>query len=75
MFPPDVIGALIVIVPAVIIAKLALLKQPRAVYYFSLALIAVGVGYLASTGALTEIGNAVTGNAAPPVTEPSPVSP
>lgn len=75
MIPAEVIGGLIVIVPAVVIAKLALLKAPRAIYWFTLALIAVGIGYLASVGALTDIGNAVLGNEAPPIAEPSPVSP
>lgn len=75
MIPPAILGALIVGVPAVIVAYLALFRAPRAVLWFALALIAVGLGYLASTGALTDIANAVLGSAAPPVTEPSPVSP
>ncbi len=75
MIPPDFLGALIIILPAVVIARLALAKQPRGIYWFTLALIAVGVGYLASTGALADIGNAILGVDAPPVTEPSPVSP
>lgn len=75
MISPALLGALIVGVPAVIVAYLALFKAPRAVLWFAFALIAVGLGYLASTGALTDIADAVLGNEAPPVSEPSPVSP
>lgn len=75
MIPPAVFGALIVGIPAVIVAYLALYKAPRAVLWFAFALILVGLGYLASTGALTDIADAVLGIEAPPVTEPSPVSP
>ena len=73
---PTVIGALIVGVPAVIIAYLALYKAPRGVFWFACALILVGLGYLASTGALVDIADAVVGSAAPlPTAEPQPVSP
>jgi len=75
MIPPAILGALIVGVPAVIIAYLALFKAPRAILWFALALIAVALGYLAATGALTDIANAVLGNEPPPVAEPQPVSP
>lgn len=75
MIPPSVLGALIVGLPAVLVAYLALFKAPRAVLWFALALIAVGLGYLAATGALTDIADAVLGIAAPPVPEPSPVAP
>ncbi len=75
MISPAILGALIVGVPAVIIAYLVLFRAPRAVLWFAFALIAVGLGYLASTGALTDIANAVLGNEAPPVSEPSPVAP
>ncbi|MEI9899842.1 MAG: hypothetical protein WDN31_06460 [Hyphomicrobium sp.] len=43
--------------------------------WFAFALIAVGLGYLAATGALTDIADAVLGNEAPPLAEPSPVAP
>ena len=75
MIPPVVIGALIVGVPAVLVAYLTLFKAPRAVFWFALALIAVGLGYLAATGALTDIADAVLGSTAPSVPEPSPVAP
>jgi dipeptide/tripeptide permease len=75
MIPPVALGALIVGVPAVVVAYLALFKAPRAIFWFALALIVVGLGYLGATGALVDIADAVLGVEAPPVTEPSPVSP
>ncbi|MFA5900050.1 MAG: hypothetical protein WC829_13170 [Hyphomicrobium sp.] len=75
MISPTVLGALIVGVPAVVVAYLALFKAPRAVFWFAVALIVVGLGYLASTGALTDIADGVLGNEPPPVSEPQPVSP
>lgn len=75
MIPPAILGALIVGVPAVLVAYLALFKSPRAILWFALALIAVGLGYLAATGALTDVANAVLGNEPPPVAAPSPVAP
>lgn len=75
MIPPVVLGALIVGVPAALVAYLTLFKAPRAILWFALALIAVGLGYLAATGALVDIADAVLGNEPLPVTEPSPVSP
>lgn len=75
MIPPVAIGALIVGVPAVLVAWLALYKAPRAVFWFALALIAVGLGYLGATGALVDIADAVVGTAMPPASEPSPVAP
>lgn len=70
-----ILGALIVGVPAVLVAYLALFKQSRPILWFVLALIAVGLGYLGSTGSLADIGAAVVGEAEPVVSEPSPVAP
>jgi len=75
MMSPEITGGLIVGVPAVIVAYIALRRQPRGILLFALALIAVGLGYLASTGALADIAGAVLGSEVPPVSEPSPVSP
>lgn len=75
MIPPTVLGALIVGVPAVIVAWLVLFNRARPVFWFAVALILVGLGYLAATGALVDIADAVLGSEAPPVTEPSPVAP
>jgi dipeptide/tripeptide permease len=72
---PIVLGALIVGVPAVLVAFLALRRQPRGIFLFALALILVGLGYLGSTGALVDIADTVLGTEAPAVPEPSPVAP
>ncbi|HJZ31507.1 MAG TPA: hypothetical protein VKF35_10400 [Hyphomicrobiaceae bacterium] len=55
MLPAKLAGALILGVPAMALAWLALRRQPRAVLLFALALILVGLGYLAATGASDEI--------------------
>jgi hypothetical protein len=77
MIPSVLAGALIIGVPAVIIAYLVLYRQPRWIFWFTVALILVGLGYLAGTGALTDIANAVLGDVAPEVisNEPSPIAP
>ena len=49
MYSPDIAGAIIVGLPAVIIAYLALWRKNRPVFWFALALVAVGLGYLATT--------------------------
>ena len=48
---------------AVILAVLwvVLRKQPRAVWLFALALVAVGLGYLATTNAPTELARTIFG--------------
>jgi len=63
MILPLIAGALIVGVPAVLIAWLALWRWHRQVFWFALALIVVGLGYLASTGALADIANMILGGA------------
>jgi dipeptide/tripeptide permease len=75
MISPLVLGALIVGVPAALVAFIALRRQPRGILLFALALILVGLGYLGSTGALVDIADTVMGTATPAVPEPSPVAP
>lgn len=58
---PDTVGGLILGVPAIIIAYVALWRSQRAVFWFAVALILVGVGYLVATGAAADIGRLVTG--------------
>lgn len=58
---PEVIGALIVAVPASFIATLLFWRRMRPVFWFALALIVVGVGYLVATGATADIAQAVLG--------------
>jgi multisubunit Na+/H+ antiporter MnhB subunit len=56
-------GVLIVGLLGVLIAYLALWRRHRPVFWFALALIVVGLGYLASTGALADIANMILGGA------------
>ena len=74
MISAVVAGALIVGLPAVLIAYLALWRRQRPVFWFVLALITVGVGYLASSGALADIANLILGAApfATPAVTPAP---
>jgi dipeptide/tripeptide permease len=58
---PDVVGAFIVALPAVVLALLLFWRSLRPVFWFALALIAVGVGYLVSTGATADIAHLVMG--------------
>ncbi len=60
---PMVIGAFIVGLPAVVVAILLFWRRLRPVFWFALALIVVGVGYLAATGATADIAGTVLGAA------------
>ncbi len=57
----DIIGAIIVALPAVVLAIFLFWRHLRPVFWFALALIVVGVGYLVSTGATADIGHLVMG--------------
>ncbi len=59
----DLIGALVLGVPALIIAYVAFFWRRRPIFWFVVALVLVGLGYLGSTGALREIGAFVVGEA------------
>ncbi len=65
MISPTIVGALIVGIPAAIVAYLALWHRNRPVFWFALALIAVGLGYLDFSGALDDIANLVLGKELP----------
>lgn len=52
---PKLIGALIIAIPAILMARLILWRRNAAVYWFAVVLIAVGVGYLMATGATDDI--------------------
>jgi hypothetical protein len=63
------LGTLALLAPAVVIAWTALWRRHRPVFWGTLALIAVGLGYLVATGAAHDIGIAVGGtpaDSAPP---------
>ena len=64
MISPTVIAALVLGVPALVIAYVAFFWRRRPMFWFVVALVLVGLGYLGSTGALREIGALVVGEAA-----------
>ncbi len=53
---PQILGSLILVVPALAIAWAALWRKNRMVFWFALVLILVGAGYLNATGAARDIG-------------------
>lgn len=55
MLTPKIAGAVILGVPLIVLAWAALWRRQRPVFFFALALILVGVGYLAATGATDDI--------------------
>jgi dipeptide/tripeptide permease len=55
MTPADIAGAVLLGLPLYVTAWLVLRKQPRAIFYFALALLAVGLGYLTAVGASGDI--------------------
>lgn len=61
MLSPKILGALILGVPLIVAAWALLWRQNRQVFYFALAAIVVGLGYLAATGATDEIAQRVVG--------------
>ena len=63
MISPTVIGALVLGVPALFIAYVSFFWRRRPIFWFVVALVLVGLGYLASTGALREIGIRLMGEA------------
>jgi hypothetical protein len=59
-YTPSIIGLLLLGLPPIILAYVALRKQ-RPVFYFAVALILMGLGYLATTPTPTGIARAVLG--------------
>lgn len=55
MLSPKIYGAIILGLPLVIIAWALLWRRHRAIFGFALALIAVALGYLMTTGATDDI--------------------
>ena len=70
MIPAKIAGAIILGVPLIAAAWVLLPRQPRPVFWFALALILVGIGYLMSTGATDDIGRAIV---PAPALEPVPI--
>lgn len=74
MMDPTIIGALVVGIPALLIAYVAFWGRQRSIFWFVLALVVAGLGYLGSTGALADIANLILGSAPSqtPVITPAP---
>lgn len=66
---PRLLGAILLGIPLLIIAWALLWRRNRAVFWFALALIAVALGYLMSTGATDEIAQRLI----PQISSPPPV--
>ena len=59
MIPAKVAGAVMLGVPLIVLAWVGLRRQPRPVFWFALALILVGLGYLMATGAADNIARSI----------------
>lgn len=59
--PPQALGLIVIAIAMLIVYVVALRKQSRGVWLFALALLAVGLGYLATTPAPTEIARFIFG--------------
>ena len=66
---PKLLGAILLGMPLLIIAWAVLWRRQRAVFWFAMALIAVALGYLMSTGATDEIAQRLI----PQISSPPPV--
>lgn len=60
MLSAKIAGAVILAVPAIVLALAVLGRRQRAAFYFAAALILVGTGYLAATGATDDIARMFT---------------
>ena len=61
MISPELVGAAVLVVPAILIAYIAFFWRRRPIFWFVVALVLVGAGYLYSTGALRDIGASIIG--------------
>jgi dipeptide/tripeptide permease len=59
MIPAKIAGAVILGVPLIGLAWVALRRQPRPIFWFALALIVVALGYLMATGAADDIARSI----------------
>jgi drug/metabolite transporter (DMT)-like permease len=59
MIPAKLAGAVILGVPLVVLAWVLLRRRPRPVFWFAVALILVGLGYLMATGATDDIARSI----------------
>ena len=68
MLSAKLAGAVILGVPLIVLAWAALWRRQRPVFWFAVALILVGLGYLMATGATDDIARAVVPG---PVVQPA----
>lgn len=68
MLSPRLVGALILAVPAIVLAWAVLWRKERRAFWFALVLVAVGVGYLMATGATEDVARLLV----PQISEPPP---
>ncbi len=61
---PQIMGLILIGVPALLIGAAVLVRRHRAVFFFFLALLAVGLGYLANTPMPADLTQAVLGSPA-----------
>ena len=59
MLTPKIAGAVILGLPLIAVAWAVLWRRQRPVFFFALALILLGLGYLAATGATDDIARRV----------------
>ncbi len=69
--PADVFGALVIALPILIVALLAFWRRQKPVFFFVLATLIVGLGYLMVTGATTDVAKSVWPAVYDPETEPT----
>ena len=62
MISAELIGALTLVIPAIVVAYIAFFWRRRPIFWFVVALTLVGSGYLYSTGALRDIGLSIIGD-------------
>jgi hypothetical protein len=67
MIPAKIAGAVILGIPLILVAYAVLWRRQRPVFWFALALILMGLGYLMTTGATDDIARSIVPS---PVLEP-----
>lgn len=72
----NLVGALAIGLPLLLLAAFLLRRQPRPIRAFAVALVLVGTGYLLATGAAADIGRLILGTPrdAAPATKPAPAA-
>ncbi|MGH1417787.1 MAG: hypothetical protein ACRBCJ_02910 [Hyphomicrobiaceae bacterium] len=69
--PANVFGALVIALPVLFIALLAFWRRQKPVFFLVLASLIVGLGYLMTTGATTDIAKSVRPSVYAPIVEPT----